>query len=1253
MRQRLGFVLLALLLVSPTALRAQSVEECTVGVASGRATADGRPLLWKNRDTGMKYSNNRVLRLEGKQFEFLGLVVGEKTTWAGVNTEGFAIINAQSADLSGPENDGPGNGTFLRRALGECASVADFQALLESTDREGRMTHTSYGVIDAKGGASIFETTHYSFVHYDAHDPETAPEGWIVRTNFALTGDGKSGGGEERSCRANVLWDRAASEGKLDHRTILRTFARDLSDPYGNPFTLPWKQSDPTLPPFALETYSTINRSTTAASNVFHGVKEDEDPGFTTMWTIIGEPIFSIAAPAWPAAGDAPDPLSRLEESPIRKLSLELKKKSYSTLFRNGKKRRYLDTRDLLRVLRGLYSVEDGILERTEEFLEEIRSRPLEEELLADFQQEMAEKALAGVRETVESALARRPLRVGIIGEGEIVERVRAALAIDSGIDGLVLTPEDLACGALGGMEALILAGEKVAPSLGRTDRTEIRSFLEKGGGVLLLGEVDALLEIEMMETLVTTRRKGWSPARSLLRGAGKELFPELGGHEFLLRSPGPPLANRADIRLGSLGEGRLLRCCLRPDATPGLRWMVPRMTRWTARAALPSYPERFVAPENSEQSERWTRSREEQLLKQLEVAEPENRGKALDTLFEIGLPRACHLAEIALRDDDADLRARAAQHLVDEAFVPALTALRAAVLAEEEKDCKKALGKAVTELEALAGDPPAPLPETELFIDELPLEPGTSRLVAGTDPRLRPAARCVRLFRVEVPEGTERLTVGIHPTGGRRNLDLFLRQGDHAIPDEAGTLAAKNSESAMETITADNPAAGTWWAGVLCSVPLSSTTEEWGATALPGPFHGIDFAITAFTPALGHRETTPGFYKDLFMDSGVRLTTRRELPSADHLGLTMEYMALAENDEANRARQQQLLIGDDTDSNGVLLYPDGAPRFRCIYVNGGSATNHGASLGEEAREQVRAFVRAGGSYTGSCAGAFLSSQAFDDKPEKEEYLRLWPGCTAKTNLVKSGTDLVVPPDSPLLRFSDFGGDGWIENVRHNGGCFTDPTSSRYWATDTEVLALYDYAPDPAFDGEPACWAWKGDDSIGRMVLIGSHPESHTFGEQLELMQAILGYAIEGIGVPEVKAVLRRGVRRMDDNDEPGHERIGDRQIHLFAVDVPEGTEELRVEVCSLREDRPLKVFFHGEEPGCELEEEAIMPTTPAMAECGITIGNPGPGRWYVGIENPTTVEVEKRDWGWEYTGNLDVLDGTAYTIEVILHAGE
>ena len=121
------------------------------------------------------------------------------------------------------------------------------------------------------------------------------------------------------------------------------------------------------------------------------------------------------------------------------------------------------------------------------------------------------------------------------------------------------------------------------------------------------------------------------------------------------------------------------------------------------------------------------------------------------------------------------------------------------------------------------------------------------------------------------------------------------------------------------------------------------------------------------------------GFYKEIFMDGGIALTSRRSLPAAPFLGIEMEYFAsMKEATKSDTLRQHKLFCGYEDDTNGWLLYPDGAPRFRVIYVNGGKAASHARSFGNEGADGYKAlndFVKAGGSYIGTCAGAYIGSK--------------------------------------------------------------------------------------------------------------------------------------------------------------------------------------------------------------------------------------------------------------------------------------
>ena len=163
-------------------------EACTTAVISGKATVDGRPLLWKNRDTSQIH--NEVVLFEDGTLRAIGVVNAgsRKSIYMGVNEAGFCIENSLSKDLRISETtEGFTNGRLMKRALETCKTIADFQKLLDQTNQTGRRTAANFGVIDADGGAALFETGPKSYTMFDANDATDAPHGYIVRSNFATT----------------------------------------------------------------------------------------------------------------------------------------------------------------------------------------------------------------------------------------------------------------------------------------------------------------------------------------------------------------------------------------------------------------------------------------------------------------------------------------------------------------------------------------------------------------------------------------------------------------------------------------------------------------------------------------------------------------------------------------------------------------------------------------------------------------------------------------------------------------------------------------------------------------------------------------------------------------------------------------------------------------------------------------------------------------------------------------------------------
>lgn len=417
--------------------------------------------------------------------------------------------------------------------------------------------------------------------------------------------------------------------------------------------------------------------------------------------------------------------------------------------------------------------------------------------------------------------------------------------------------------------------------------------------------------------------------------------------------------------------------------------------------------------------------------------------------------------------------------------------------------------------------------------------------------------------------------------------------------------------------------------------------------------------AISALCGEAFPQNNAKGYYKDIYMDGGVRLTSKKDLPVARYLGLSLEKILSApvtkDLTDADTLFQSLAFIGSPEDENGILLYPDGEPRFRMIYLNGGLATQHGRSLTEEGRERIRQYIRNGGSYLGSCAGAFITGIYCDEVEEsiRKEYLGIWPGYCVTTGMVDTYTGLFVEEDSPLLRYYDFGGDMYIDSVYHNGGCYAS-RDENFYPKETEVLVRYDAdtmkLKVPAHK-EIAAWAYKTDDKMGRVIAIGSHPESKCSDERLDLMAAMVRYAMDGNGLPEIKGELKDGTARemfcgTSDNN-PAFTRIGDRQYHHFTVDVPEGTKSLRIDLATPKGWKDTDMYLFAKGGDFAFMDNADSRNISLGSDKAMIIRNPSAGRLYISVYCATTVDTEETFFGTRYKGRTDVLNGVPYSISV------
>ena len=402
------------------------------------------------------------------------------------------------------------------------------------------------------------------------------------------------------------------------------------------------------------------------------------------------------------------------------------------------------------------------------------------------------------------------------------------------------------------------------------------------------------------------------------------------------------------------------------------------------------------------------------------------------------------------------------------------------------------------------------------------------------------------------------------------------------------------------------------------------------------------------------------GYYKDVFMDGGIFLTSRTTLPAADFLGLQWEFFIAGrqktELTKVDTLLQINTFCGCEEDTNGKLLYPDGAPRYRMIYVNGGRAGNHAKSLTAEGQEQMRRYVAAGGGYVGTCAGAYLASSGTLRKNGKvinaNLYYGLWPYCVYGTRLSKSKTAMSVERKSPLLRYFDFGGDKRVDDVFHNGGCYTKDEDFKAIPGVIEPLTRYIFTNTKKvkIDGQISAWAYKKDKQTGRVVSCGSHPEGVKEGERLEYMASMMLYAMDGNPAPKVKGELKAGeVREMNKRSEdknPDYTRIGDKQYHHFELQVPKKCQRAVVTLEGYEGENNFDLVLCAKRG-----ELAFTDNAQKSGDNGtnkqLTIEKPKAGKWYVSVHCKTTVETKVGKHGTEYSGRTDVLNGVPYKISV------
>ena len=275
-----------------------ATDACTSAIVSGKLTANGRPLLWKNRDTNDL--NNRVERIERHDglMEFVALFdardLQDTAAWMGFNEAGFAIMNTASYNLNG--NDGvkemDREGELMRYALERCKTVDDFENLLKTLPKPLGV-EANFGVIDALGNGAYFETGNFKYVKFDLKD---APEGILMRTNYSYSGAKDKGMGYVREKNEKALLAPHIEAQDITPAVFTEELSRTFYNAQlGKDFTRSgdnWIVDQDFIP-----------RRISSASVVIEGILPGENPLLTTMWIALGYPPCAEVYAVWVGDG--------------------------------------------------------------------------------------------------------------------------------------------------------------------------------------------------------------------------------------------------------------------------------------------------------------------------------------------------------------------------------------------------------------------------------------------------------------------------------------------------------------------------------------------------------------------------------------------------------------------------------------------------------------------------------------------------------------------------------------------------------------------------------------------------------------------------------------------------------------------------------------------------------------------------------------------------------------------------------------
>ncbi len=325
------------------------------------------------------------------------------------------------------------------------------------------------------------------------------------------------------------------------------------------------------------------------------------------------------------------------------------------------------------------------------------------------------------------------------------------ALKIDTGIYPVEVSAYDIMNGKLDELDALVFpggSGSKEFNNMGQLAAEKIKEFGQKEGkglvgicaGGYLLSTTPTYPSLEILGAPDT--REYYDRGRGLisfhLNDKGKIIFYELQNTDslFIQYYDGPIFANPEKYGLNVLGsiysdiathkgyphgftqgkpafftkkygKGKVFVSVGHPEATAGMRWIVPRMARWTTGNKLISYSKDLIRPQINNKEVlfyRDTKKKESSLFWQLFDKDPSVVINAIDSLHTLRSRPSIRWSIGLLRHKNPKIRLKAADYIVESEYTAAIPDLQAAVDVEKVPEIKQKMDKKLGKLKGFVG---------------------------------------------------------------------------------------------------------------------------------------------------------------------------------------------------------------------------------------------------------------------------------------------------------------------------------------------------------------------------------------------------------------------------------------------------------------------------------------------------------------------------------------------------------------------